>query len=494
MTNMVVLRNRLTSARAGGPRQFSESRDRLLIEVKDDEDKHNLIDELDRYDMTGDILVNAPVVVAEPREDVVNVLERFRQIEQDDIRIRQAIDEIYNSDGVVETTSSIIRATSQLLDTIRLFPMVNTVDFVRTYADYGPENLRVSPGQMQSLSRDELDQEDATLADLNDRLGMREVWSGERGDEAIVAIFDTAFSEDMFSSDRIVGTFHSDEVNSVYDAQEGHGTMVAGAAAASKDDGVPFNGTAPDSGVILVRITDGDGQIRNDIISKAWDWITDLDVSRPVVANHSYGTPLCNGRPRGQFCTGPEIDVIKMANSTADITSVYAAGNEAMQCGHRPSGITNGITGGNSLGEVITVGALRYDLRDAQRYSSHGRGDCAPVSDPKPNVSCALPNKTYYGTEEGTEIKDMSTGIGGSSGGTSHAAPSVAGMIALAQSKAMKERGEPMQTEEIKQLIRDAAEPPRRTQVNSFGLVGEKGYDARFGHGQLNVNKLLDEV
>lgn len=493
---MVVLRNKLTAARSGGPRQFSELRERIMLSVGSRDDIDDLKSELDRYDLRGRTLKNAPVLVAEPRNRVADVLERVRQLDTDDVKVRQAIDEVSDeSEGVVDATSSVLEATSRLISNIRVLPMVTAADFVYTHADYGPENLRVSPSDMETLSPEALQQETATMDELNDKLGLRDAWTQTQGENAVVAIFDTAFTEGMFDSGRIVNTFSGSDVESVYRSEEGHGTMTAGAAAASTDDGLPFNGSAPGADVILVRITDSEGQIRDDIISQAWDWLMDLNLDRPIVANHSYGTPLCTGRPRARFCQGAAVDVVKIANSDSDITSVYAAGNEANTCGHRPSGITNAVTGVNSIAEVVTVGALRFDQRDAQSYSSHGRGDCAPIADPKPNVTCTLPNKTYYGVEQGWEVKDMSSGIGGSSGGTSHAAPTVAGMIALIQSKAVDVRGEPLQTEEVKQIIHESSEPPRPTQINMFGgFVGQEGYDARFGHGQLDINQALNEV
>jgi subtilisin family serine protease len=252
---------------------------------------------------------------------------------------------------------------------------------------------------------------------------------------------------------------------------------------------------APESDVILVRITDNEGQIRSDIITEAWDWISTLEVDQPVISNHSYGTPLCSGRPKQKFCNSAANDMIRVATSTAGLTGVYAAGNEASYCGRRPSGVTNAITGTNSIQNVFTAGALLTNGRESQQYSSHGRGDCAPIADPKPNVSFPIPMVTYYGVEDGWKLKDMSTGPFGSGGGTSHASPSTAGVITLMQSRAVEESGEPMQDEEIKQILEETAEVPHRNQINSFSLLFSKaGYDARFGNGKVNVKEAVSRV
>lgn len=497
---MPLLRNRFSVARAGGPRQFSELRNKLLIEANDREELEELRREMRELALGTELIESAPILVAEPSDKIETTIERLRTRGVDGTKVRQAISTIQDArkkgESVIDTTSATMEATRELITTVREMPQVADVRFVTTQADYGPENLRLSPTEMDTIDPGDAVSESGTLQDLIEKLGVPEAWETTRGENAVVVIFDTAYSRGLIDESRIVGTFSGEKVDGVYESSEGHGTMCVGAAAANSDkDGVPFDGVAPESDVVLVRTTDEEGQIRGDIISKAWDWIAKKDFGKPKVINHSYGTPICSGRPKAKFCSGPEVDMVKLANSKPDVTSVYAAGNEAMSCGHRPSGLTNAVTGTNSLAEVITVGALRYDSNAAQRYSSHGRGDCAPVADPKPNVSCAIPFKTYYGGEDGWEIKDMSTGIGGSSGGTSHAAPMTAGLIALMQSASVENRGEPLQTEEVKQILKATSKTPRRNQINSFGAVlGEKGYDARFGHGQWQPAEAVNEV
>lgn len=494
---MPVIRNRVSEALAGGPRQFTELRDKFLLRLENNADSREVARELERLELQPDRLNNLPVIAAEPKNRIEDALDALMRMQNVDVQ--DGVDELRDArergEELIEATTATISATRTLLQNLRSIGGVSIVDFVTTSADFGPENLRNSPSDLRDIPMDVLSQEAGTMDELNSKLGLREAWTQTRGENAIVAVFDTGFSRGIVSEDRIVDTFHAGGTDSVYASAEGHGTMCAGAAAASAEEEPPFSGAAPDAGVILVRITDDEGQIRGDIISKGWDWITGLEQDRPIVINHSYGTPICSGRPRQKFCDTPEADVVRLANSDSDITSFYAAGNEANRCGHRPSGLTSAVTGTNSLAKVITVGALRFDGRDAQTYSSHGRGDCAPVADPKPNVSCALPNKTYYGTEDGWTVKDMSSGIGGSSGGTSHATPTVCGMAALLQSKAMDVRGEPLQTEELKTLLQRTAEPPRPTQINSFGLVlSEEGYDARFGYGQVQIVDALNQI
>lgn len=488
---MVIIRNRLAELGAAGPRQFAEIRNKLIVSTTRG-NVGDLKSELSDRNLTTQELTNAPIVVAEPEDKIEDVLESLSDV---GVAVGQVSSEVSRAreegQGIMETTREILEATNTLLRQIRQLDFVESADFVNSMADYGPENLRIAPDEMADIAAPE--EEPETLQDVLIDLGLPEAWKEERGSNASVAIFDTGYAEDLIDSSRIAGTFHADEVDSAFAPSEGHGTMCAGAAAANKEEGVPFDGAAPEANVFLIRTTGADGQIRSDLITRGWDWLISNRGQRPVVANHSYGVPICS-TVRTKFCNNPTADMIEIATADPGITACYAAGNEAMYCGHRPSGFTNGITGHNSLEAVVTVGALLTNGREAQRYSSHGRGDCAPRSDPKPNVSSRIPKKTYYGTDEGASVKDMSTGPLGSGGGTSHASPLVTGMLALVQSKANRTR-EPLQTEEIKQIIRNNSEPPHRTQVNTFGfLLGRPGWDARFGFGQFNPADALGDV
>lgn len=517
---MPVLRNKLASVRAGGPRQFTELQDKLLLRVDDDNgSKDEVLAELDTLDLNGTALGNLPVVTAEPRDTIERVLRNVAARRRGRVAdIEEGIDDIQNArreaDDVIDATTGVVAATRSLINELSGVPRVNIAEFVRTAADYGPENLRMSPDAMPTVPSEEAREKAGNLGDLNTRLNMPNAWEMTRGDHATIAIFDTGFAEDLIDSSRVLDTFHGEMVDTAFASSEGHGSMTAGAALANKDEGVPFNGAAPEAQAILVRITDDAGQIRQDIIARAWDWILNLDLDTPLYTNHSYGSPLCTGRPRQKFCDSTINDVVSIATSTADIEAVYASGNESGMCGRRLSGITNGITGTNSIADVITVGALLTNGQEAQRYSSHGRGDCAPIADPKPNVSCAIPKYTYYGTEDGWEIKDMSTGLFGSGGGTSHAAPYTTGILGLIGSRVTRQSnvsiadigdisitsrsgrgGQPLQTEELKNIIQKTAALPRRTQVNAVGLfLSNKGYDARFGHGQVKPVRALNSL
>ena len=490
---MPVIRNQISSVAAGGRRQFAELRNKYLV-IPESGRQKDVASQLRNMEFKTSELDVAEVVVAEPKEDLAMTLEDLTdQVDEAQQAASEIKDSIENGDDVIDAVGATARATQNLINEILDIPDVLQADFGTSYADYGPENLRISPFDKEDVGTT-TDKEN-TLEDTLRKLNIPSAWDITRGENAAVAIFDTGYAEDLINSKRIAGKFSAEEVDSVWASAEGHGTMCAGAAAANKKEGVPMNGVAPEADVYLVRTTGKDGQIRSDVIAKGWDWIQKQAADQPIVANHSYGTPICSSPSRGSSCDDSLGRVIAEATAEPNLTAVYAAGNEAMYCGHRLSGLTNGITAHNSLENVVTIGALLSNGRDAQKYSSHGRGDCAPRADPKPNCSFRIPVYVYYGGEEGYKIKDMSTGIIGSGGGTSHAAPMATGAITLLQSYAIEKLDRPLQTEEIKTIIKNHSEPPRTTQVNRFGFTpGPAGWDARFGYGQFKIESALKSL
>jgi len=512
---MPVIRNTVARVTAGGPHQYAELRNMMMVRVSDFGMVNGVVSELDKVGLSTSALENVPVLLVEPAGKIEDTLARIENRAAPGSKINQAVSDIQKArasgKNSMSATIPSIAATNALKAAVESIPGVGRVDFVESLADFGPQNLRVDVASQESVSKSNAQSKKYNLDDIIKALGVEKAWNKTRGENAVCAIFDTGFSEDLFDKSRIIDTFHGADTKSVWAPSEGHGTMTSGAALANKDNGVPFNGVAPDADIILIRVTDSNDQIRSDVISKGWDWLLNLNVNKPIVTNHSYGTPLCSGRPKEKYCDSVQNDIITMANSQAGITSVYAAGNEARQCGHRPSGLTNAVTGTNSLESLIAVGAMMSNGREIQIYSSHGRGDCSPIADPKPNVSVRIPKYVYWGMKDGYGVKNESYGLLGSTAGTSHASPLIAGMVTLMQSEAVRKYNEgtqssssradtrgskgQMQTEEIKYILEKASKPPHINQVNQIGFgLTKKGYDARFGHGEPDINKALEMI
>ena len=350
-----------------------------------------------------------------------------------------------------------------------------------TRVTYGPRSLRVDPGALRSVLPEQLEEEtQAVMPEVLDLINIEEAWETTTGENAILAVFDTGFCEDFFDESRILDTFSGDSVDSAFSdhAKEGHGSMTAVSAAGNTDEGAPVDGPAKGADLFLIRVTDSDHALSN--VEEGLDWLAGKleEVDRPVISNHSYGVPFCSGRVM-QLCGETSFKVARQLSLRDDHQAIYAAGNEADYCGRRLSGVTNGISGINSDDSSITVGALRSSGNEAQRYSSHGYGTCHDEN-PKPDVSAPIPQILPYGCS----TRDMTSGIGGSSGGTSTASPITAGVATLIASVTGT-----AEQDVIEGALEETAELPRPTQIN---LIGNN--DARFGNGMINAQAALESV
>lgn len=356
----------------------------------------------------------------------------------------------------------------------------------------GPRNLGINPFDSKYDVTDESDA--PNLGDVNKKIGVDKAWQIDTGEDVVIAIFDTSFCKDLVESDRVIDTFYGDDVDSAYAApDEGHGTMTAYSAGGNAEDTkgndpdtetdaptLNYSGVAKDAELLLARLSNSSGQLVYTV--EAWDWLANWikSLDKPVISNHSYGVPVCSGRGMN-LCDTIEASLSDALSKRDDHQAVYAAGNEAQYCGHRLSGITNGIAGVNSKSSSLSIGAFRYDIGRAQSYSSHGFGTCgSQLDNPKPDVGTAIPTIVPYGCTE----KNMSTGTGGSSAGTSEAAPITAGVAALIASVTGNAR-----QSVIEGILESTAERVRRTQVNVV-----RGHDARFGNGQINAKKAVEQA
>lgn len=378
-----------------------------------------------------------------------------------------------------------------ITEAIAEFDGVVNAELGYTYNTPGPRNLGIDPlDTARDITPGILaDEGKPDLGDVQEKIGVKSAWQVDTGEGAVVAIFDTSFCKELVDSDRVIDTFSGEGVDSAYSApDEGHGTMTAYSAGGNVDDTkgndeapeLNYSGVAKDSELLLARLSDSSGGMV--YVVEAWDWLADWvkTLDKPVISNHSYGIPLCNGRTM-DLCNSTQTSIAVAMSKRDDHQAIYAAGNEGTYCGHRLSGATNGITGVNSRAENLAVAAFRFDRDDAQTYSSHGFGSCGSrLDNPKPDFGCMLPTIVPYGCKE----KDMSTQNGGSGAGTSEAAPITAGVAALVASITGTAR-----QSVIEGILESTANRVRRTQVNLI-----RGHDARFGHGQVRADKAVQQA
>jgi subtilisin len=249
----------------------------------------------------------------------------------------------------------------------------------------------------------------------------------DEGVDADIAIIDTGIQPDHPDL-RVVGGYNcTSATRSAWQDAAGHGTHVAGSAAA-RDNGFGVTGVAPGARLWSVRVFDANSYSKISWIVCGIDWITGqrdpADPERPLieVANMS----LRDGGGDDGACGMIRFDVEHAAICravAAGIVIVAAAGNDRTTTTRwRPA----------AYDEVITVSALAdFDGYGgglgASTCSSFGSADSddtfANFSNYGPDVDLIAPGKCVRSTI-------MTSGYGISSG-TSMAAPHVAGAVAL---------------------------------------------------------------
>ncbi|WP_245830976.1 S8 family peptidase [Sediminibacillus massiliensis] len=216
-----------------------------------------------------------------------------------------------------------------------------------------------------------------------------------------------------------------DFIDNDYTPQDlnGHGTHVAGTAAAETNNGTGVSGMAPNTAILAVRVLDASG---NGSLADIADGIRYAADAGAEVINLSLGCD-CNTRTLENA-----VDYAWSQGATV----IAAAGNDGVSTTFEPASYSN----------VIAVGAVdRYDRRAS--FSNYGAW--VDVTAPGVDIAATVPNRGYA---------YMS--------GTSMASPHVAGLAGLLA-------GQGRSNSEIRQAIEQTADP----------ISGTGSY---FEHGRIN--------
>jgi subtilisin family serine protease len=265
-----------------------------------------------------------------------------------------------------------------------------------------------------------------------EHIGAPQAWATSRGDGVTIAIVDSGIDlghEDLsgkvVAQTSCIGT-GGDTKKCGGSAQDdnGHGTHVAGIAAANTDNHRGVAGVAPDAKLIVVRVLTNTCDANHNCsatgtsgdVAAGIRWATDHGAD---VINLSLGGGTLQGALGCAFC-----DAIDYAWSKGAI-SVIAAGNDSLL----PAGF-----GGEPA--VVVTATTREDTRASYSNASSGILQSArwPVSAPggeeeTDNADCATGGKpkgvlsTYWITGHANEYACLA--------GTSMAAPHVSGVLAL---------------------------------------------------------------
>jgi subtilisin family serine protease len=204
---------------------------------------------------------------------------------------------------------------------------------------------------------------------------------------------------------------------------ESHGTHVAGIIAAERNNGKGANGVANNVEIMSIRtVPNGDEY--------------DKDVALAIRYAVDNGAQVINGSFGKSFSTHSDWvrDAIAYASDN-DVIFVHAAGNDSKDVDTEPNFPDDNVNGVEVSNTYIRVGALapKYGSGMIAGFSNYGKN----------NVDVFAPGASVYSTTPENEYKTK--------GGTSMAAPGVAGIAALIRSYYPN-----LSAAQVKQIIMDS--------------------------------------
>lgn len=207
---------------------------------------------------------------------------------------------------------------------------------------------------------------------------------------------------------------------------ESHGTHVAGIIAAERNNGKGVNGVAKNVKIMPIRaVPNGDEY--------------DKDVALAIMYAVDNGAKIINGSFGKSYSTHSDWvhEAIKYAEKK-DVLFVHAAGNDGKDMDTNVSYPNDNVNGSEIVSNYISVGSLEplYGSKLVSSFSNYGKN----------NVDVFAPGGKIYSTMPENEYKAQ--------GGTSMAAPAVAGIAALIRSYYPK-----LKAAQVKQVIMDSGLP-----------------------------------
>ncbi|MEV8319847.1 S8 family peptidase [Streptomyces sp. NPDC059900] len=270
-----------------------------------------------------------------------------------------------------------------------------------------------------------------------DALKLPDAWDKAKGEDTVIAVVDTGANLDHpdLKGRLVDGHDFVDGDDEPKDAN-GHGTHVAGIAAAHTDNGTGIAGAAPGAKIMPVRVLGANGSGDNAAITKGIVWAADQGAD---VINLSLGE---SGLMARLLKGGVLNDAITHAHDKGAVV-VAAAGNDGTVL--QPYKVDT---------PVLVVGASDQDGKPAD-FSNFGAQQA--VSAPGVGILSTLPT---YKTKE--TLKNDS-GYG-ELDGTSMAAPYVSAVAALLHQQDRT-------PDQIMKAIRDTAKNPDKAAKLGLGIV-----------------------
>lgn len=286
-------------------------------------------------------------------------------------------------------------------------------------------------------------------------------WGASTGDGVVIAIIDTGIDMDHPDlADRIVPGHDWVDDDNIPNDENGHGTHVAGSAAAIGNNGVGVIGMAPDARIMPLRVLAADGSGNSDDIAEAIRWAADNGAD--VINLSLGGSSSLLGRIYNKV--DPTNEAIEYANDKG-VVVVAAAGND-----------DTFLTAYNTETPVLVVNATNQ-LGETARFSNFG--DPRAVSAAGARIISTAP--TYPTTiwpqgSDGYEELD----------GTSMASPHVAGIAAL-----MVASGDRSPAQIRDRLIDTAANPSNDPLLGAGIVQADKAVGAGLNPAVWSVSLLI---
>ncbi|WP_096188705.1 S8 family peptidase [Evansella halocellulosilytica] len=262
-------------------------------------------------------------------------------------------------------------------------------------------------------------------------------WEISVGEEEVpIAVIDSGVDpEHVDLSERIIDGFNAFEGSSAYYDEHGHGTHVAGIAAATTNNEDGVAGISWNNPILAVKVLDDNAEGNSMTIAKGIRWAVDNGAK---VMNLSLGD---------SHDSEVMYEAVKYAYEN-DVVMIAASGNENVETPMYPA----------AYEEVLTVAAT--DAYEEKAIFSNF-GNHIDVSAPGEHIPSTYPNNEYV---------MMS--------GTSMAAPHVAGLAGLIRSV-----NPDLSNNEVYELIRSTCDD-----------LGDGGADPYFGYGKINIQRALSEA
>ena len=288
-----------------------------------------------------------------------------------------------------------------------------------------------------------------------DRIGAPDAWSLATGRQQVVAIIDSGVDlehpdlVDRFvrrADGRVLGRDVVEDDDVPQDPL-GHGTMVAGVAAATTGNGEGVAGVAPEAQLLPVRVLDRDGRGTSSDVDEGIRWAVDHGAT---VVNLSLESAT----------SGDGDSLLGGATVAAPVAAVDYAWQHGVVVVAAAGNSGNGFTDYPRSSPIVLVGATDRD-DERTSFSDSGRDDLLMA----PGVDVV----STWCREAGDDRCTPGTHSYGIADGTSFAAPHVAGAIAVLRSAGL-----------------DADEAVDRLRATARDL-DEPGPDPRTGRGLVDL-------